>query len=164
MRQLVEQESRLRPVVILIEDMHWADAESEAAFAGLVDSLANRRVLLLLTYRPEYSSRTFVGGATQIKIGPLDGEETGIFLGNLLGEHESIDGVKQLLRDRAEGVPLFLEELVNDLVASGRIVGTRGSYQCAEAPAVLAVPSNVRTAIAARVGRLDSVARHLVPH
>ncbi|HME91483.1 MAG TPA: AAA family ATPase, partial [Myxococcaceae bacterium] len=161
-RLLVEQESRLRPVVILIEDMHWADAESEAAFAGLVDSLVNRRVLLLLTYRPEYSSHAFVGAATQIKIGPLDDEETGIFLGNLLGEHESIDGVKQLLRDRADGVPLFLEELVNDLVASDRIVGTRGSYRCLEAPAVLAVPSNVRTAIAARVDRLDPLARNVL--
>jgi hypothetical protein len=158
-RALVALESRARPLVLLVEDLHWIDRESEAVLAALGQAVYNQPILLVLTYRPDYADAATLGAGTQIALGALDPFETDALLEHLLGPDSSLDPIKALLRARTEGVPLFLEEMVAALAASGRIVGGPGRYRCTEPPEALSAPSTVRAAIAARIDRLDAEAR-----
>ncbi|WP_349369027.1 AAA family ATPase [Salinarimonas sp.] len=158
-RALVALESRTRPLVLLVEDLHWIDRESEAVLAGLADAIFAQPVLLVLTYRPDYANAASPGAATQVALGALDPFETDALLEHLLGPDASLDPIKTLLRARTEGVPLFLEEMVAALAASGRIVGGPGRYRCTQPPEALTAPSTIRAAIAARIDRLDPEAR-----
>lgn len=161
-RALLALESRARPLVVLVEDLHWVDPESEALLAGLADAVVSHRILVVHTYRPEYRDAHALGAATQIALEALDPFETDALLDHLLGVDASLEPLKALLRARTEGVPLFLEEMVNELAAAGRITGAPGRYRCAAPPEALAVPSGIRSAIAARIDRLDPEARGLL--
>lgn len=161
-RQLIEHESRLRPHVILLEDLHWLDPESESVLAALLEHIAHLPILILVTYRPEYTNRDILGRITQITLDSLSVTETRSLLDHLLGVDESLDSVKQLILDRADGVPLFLEELVQQLIAGGTLTGPQGHYACIEPPDSLIVPSSLRTAISARIDRLDPTARSIL--
>lgn len=161
-RHLIEQESRLRPHIIVLEDLHWVDAESESVIAALLEHGGSRSVLFLLTYRPEYTNRDVLGRVTQIALDSLSAAETESLLDHLLGSDESLDAIKHLILGRADGVPLFLEELVQELIQAGTITGVPGHYKCVEAPDCLFVPSSLRSAIAARIDRLDPTTRSIL--
>ena len=87
-KRLMLRESERRPLVLVFEDAHWADSETKALLDAVADSLPIARVLMLVTFRPEYQhewgSRTFY---TQIRVDPLRGEGVQRFLLDLLGEH-----------------------------------------------------------------------------
>ena len=137
LRQLWLRTSRVLPLVLLVEDLHWIDAASEASLASLVESLGGARVLVVATYRPGYRppwiDRSY---ATQISLGPLRRDESLGILRVLLPDLGSDDPLAALVLDRAEGNPFFLEEL-------SHVVGDR-------AAGGLAVPDSVQGVLAAR--------------
>jgi predicted ATPase len=154
-KRVILRESQVQPVVVLFEDLHWIDAETQTLLEALVESLPTARLLLLVSYRPEYrhgwGSKTYY---RQLRIDPLPAATARELLDALLGHDASVEPLKPLLVRRTEGTPLFLEESVRTLVETKMLVGARGAYRVVKPLEPLAVPASVTAMLAARIDRL----------
>ena len=134
-KRLLLRESQVQPVLVVFEDLHWIDSETQALLDSLADSLPTARVLLLVNYRPEYQhgwgSKTYY---TQLRLDPLPPSSADEFLQALLGHEPSLAPLTQLLIARTQGNPFFLEESVHTLVETGVLVGERGRLLSGQAP------------------------------
>jgi class 3 adenylate cyclase len=155
-RRLLLREAKVQPLLVVFEDLHWVDAETQAFLESLVDSLPPARMVLLVNYRPEYQhrwgSKTFY---SQLRLDPLPPESAGELLRGLLGEDATIEPLERLLIERTEGNPFFLEESVRALVETRALVGERGAYRLATTPNDVQVPPTVQAILAARIDRLS---------
>jgi class 3 adenylate cyclase/tetratricopeptide (TPR) repeat protein len=154
-KRLLCRESQLQPLVVVLEDLHWIDPETQAMLDSLVESLPAASVLLLVNYRPEYG-HSWVGKSyyCQLRIDPLPQENAEELLHALVGDGAELAPLKRLLIDRTEGNPFFLEESVRTLVETGALVGERGAYRLmADVPAIH-VPATVQALLAGRIDRL----------
>jgi class 3 adenylate cyclase/tetratricopeptide (TPR) repeat protein len=153
--RLLLRESRVQPVVLVFEDLHWIDSETQAVLDRLVDSLPTARILFLVNYRPEYqqawASKTYY---TQLRVDPLPPESAEELLQALLGDDPALDALKRRLIERTEGNPFFLEETVRTVVETHVLVGARGAYRLARDVASIQVPGTVQAVLAARIDRL----------
>src|SRR5262247_1711936 len=124
---LVLRESVNQPLVLLIEDLHWLDSETEAWLQVLVERVASARLLLLVNYRPEYQhawgSKSYY---TQLRLDPLGPAEAEALLSGMIGAGPGLDALKQRLLAQTEGNPFFLEELVQTLVEQGILAAVPG--------------------------------------
>jgi predicted ATPase len=147
--------SRIQPLVLVFEDLHWIDTETQALLASLVESLSTARLLLLIAYRPEYQhswgSKT---SYTQLRLDPLSPGSADALLQALLGDDRGFTSLKQLLIARTAGNPCFLEESVRTLVETGMLVGTLGAYRLTQDVTMIQVPATVQAIPAARIDRL----------
>jgi predicted ATPase len=162
-KRVVLQESRVQPVLLVFEDLHWIDPETQSVLDGLVDGLPAARVLLAVNYRPEYGHQW--GGRSyyrQLRVDSLPPESAAELLGTLLGSDPSVGPVKPLLIERTEGNPLFLEESVRALVETDALVGDAGAYRLAKAPQAVQVPASVQAILAARIDRLPPGLKRLL--
>ena len=161
--RLLLRESQVQPVLLLVEDLHWIDAETEALLESLVESLPTARVLLLVNYRPEYGhrwgSRSYY---RQLRIDPLPAESVDDLLTSLLGTAASLDALKRTLIARTEGNPLFIEESVQALVETKVLVGERGAYRLGHDATAIQVPTTVQSILAARIDRLSTEDKRLL--
>src|SRR6516225_2527658 len=125
---LLLRESQVQPLILLFEDLHWIDSETQLLLDGLIESLPTSRVLLLVNYRPEYehawARKTFY---SQLRIDPLPPDSADELLHALLGEDGTLEPLKRVLVARTEGNPFFLEESVRTLVETGALRGERGA-------------------------------------
>ena len=155
-KQILLRENQLHPLMLVFEDLHWIDSETQAFLDSLVESLPATRILLGVNYRPEYrhtwANKTYY---TQLHIDPLSPESAVDLLDALLGRDRSTDALKRLLIERTEGSPLFLEESVRTLIETAALVGERGAYLLVQVPDSLQVPATVQAIIAARIDRLE---------
>ena len=123
------RESQGQPLLLVFEDLHWIDSETQALLDSFIDSLPTARLLLLVNYRPEYQhgwgSKTYY---TQLRLDPLPPAGSGAVLDALLGPDAGLAPLKRLLIERTEGNPFFLEESVRTLVETGVLVGEPGAY------------------------------------
>ena len=152
-RQLLLREAREQPLLLIFEDLHWIDGETQALLDGLVDSLGSARLLLLVNYRPEYQHAW--GGKTsysQMRLDALRAESAGELLDALLGDDPALAPLKQMLVKR--GNPFFLEETVRTLVETKALVGERGRYRLTQPVQTIQVPPTVQVMLAARIDRL----------
>ena len=154
-RRLLLRESRVQPLVLVLEDLHWIDAETQNLLDSIVESLPKAPVLLLVNYRPEYSD-SWSGKSyyRQIRIEPLRPESADELLRVLVGDGPELASLKRLLIERTEGNPFFLEESVRTLVETGALVGGRGAYRLIEDAQVIHVPATVQALLAGRIDRL----------
>ena len=156
-KRLLLRESRLQPLVLVFEDLHWIDAGTQACLEALVDSLPTACVLLLVNYRPEYrhgwSSRTCY---SQLRLDPLPPARAEELLSSLLGEAPDLEPLKRLLVERTGGTPFFLEECVRFLAETGVLAGARGAYRAARPVEAVRVPPTVQALLASRIDRLSS--------
>mgnify|MGYP006171315087 CR=1 FL=1 len=162
-KRILLRESRDRPMLLVFEDLHWVDAETQAFLDSLVESLPAAPVLLAVNYRPEY--RHAWGGKSlyrQLRIDPLPAESAQDLLRGLLGSDASVAALAPVLIERAQGNPLVLEESVRTLVETGALVGARGAYRLAAGGAAIRVPPTVQAIIAARIDRLDAADKRLL--
>jgi transcriptional regulator with AAA-type ATPase domain/tetratricopeptide (TPR) repeat protein len=154
-RRLVLRQAREKPVLFLLEDAHWIDSETQAVLDSLVEGVPAARILLALTYRPEYQhtwgGRTYY---TQVRVDALPPERADELLTSLLGEDPSLLPVKPLLIQWTEGNPFFLEETVRTLVETEALVGNPGAYQLGKPISSIQVPATVEEVLAARIDRL----------
>src|SRR4051812_34765155 len=127
LKRLFLRESQEQPLLLVCEDLHWIDAETQALLDSLVESMAGARLLLLVNYRPEYEHgwhrRTYY---RELRLDPLPPESAAALLQALLGEAPELEPLKRVLIDRTEGNPFFLEESVRTVVESGMLAGERG--------------------------------------
>jgi tetratricopeptide (TPR) repeat protein len=163
LKWLLLRESQVQPLLLVFEDLHWIDTETQAVLDRLVESLPTTRLLLLVNYRPEYQhgwgSKTYY---TQLRLDPLPPARAEEFLHALLGDDPSLAPLKQLLIARTEGNPFFLEESVRTLVEIGMLVGERGAYRLAQAIPTVQVPATVQAVLAARIDRLPPEEKRLL--
>ncbi len=162
-KQVLLVASVARPLCLIVEDLHWIDAESQMVLDRLVNAIPSFRVLLLVSYRPGYQhawgSRSYY---TQVRLDPLPTDSAKALLSDLLGEHESLKPAVQLLVDRSGGNPLFLEEHVRTLVETSALVGERGAYRLAAEVTMVDAAPTVQAIIGARIARLASEDRRVL--
>ena len=154
-RRLLIRESQRRPLCLVIEDLHWIDPEAQAVLDALVDSLPAARILLLVTYRPEYkqgwSRKSYYA---QIAVHPLPNGMAEELLRGLLGDGADVAKLRAQLIERTEGNPFFLEESVRHLVETGALYGERGAYHLGRRADTVEVPATVHALLADRIDRL----------
>jgi predicted ATPase len=116
-KRIMARESINQPLIIIFEDLHWIDNETQALLNLLVDSIASARILLLVNYRPEYhhewGSKMHY---TQLRLDPLGRESGGEMLLALLGNEADLEPLKRLVTNKTEGNPFFVEEMVQALI------------------------------------------------
>ncbi len=162
-RQLLLREAREQPLLMIFEDLHWIDGETQAFLDSLIESLPTARFLLVVNYRPEYQHAW--GGKTyyrQLRIDPLPPESADELLDALLGAEVALGPLKQLLVDRTEANPLFIEESVRALVETGALAGERGAHRLTRPVEHLKIPATVQAILAARIDRLAPEAKRLL--
>lgn len=154
-KHLLLRESQVQPIVVMFEDLHWIDAETQALLDSLVESLPTARLLLLVNYRPEYQHAW--GGKTyyrQLRIDQLPPKSAEALLESLLGTDASLTPLKRLLIAQTEGNPFFLEESIRTLIETGSIGGARGAYRLLRPVEGLEIPASAKAMLAARIDRL----------
>jgi class 3 adenylate cyclase/tetratricopeptide (TPR) repeat protein len=161
--KLVQAPSRREPVVVVVEDLHWLDEGSEAMLGSLLAAIEGTLTLTVVNYRPEYEP-TWDGPADHrvIPLAPLGIDDTRELIGDLAGAGPSLDGLAEHLHERTAGNPFFIEEIVRELVETGRLEGERGDYRLARPVEDVGVPAGVQAVLAARIDRLDADAKRLL--
>jgi class 3 adenylate cyclase/tetratricopeptide (TPR) repeat protein len=162
-KRILLRESQVQPLLVVFEDLHWIDSETQAFLDSLIESLPTARFLLLVNYRPEYQhgwgSKTYY---LQIRIDPLPPESAMEVLSALLGDDRALLPLKDLLIARTEGTPFFLEESVRTLVEMNVLGGGRGNYRLGKPIENIHVPASVQAVLAARIDRLALEAKQLL--
>jgi tetratricopeptide (TPR) repeat protein len=160
-KRLLLRESQVQPLLVVFEDLHWVDGETQALLDRLVESLGSARLLLLVNYRPEHEHRWGSKTAySQLRLDSLAGEGVAEFLAALLGPDAGLAPLTQMLARR--GNPFFLEETVRTLAETGVLAGERGAYRLARPVEALQVPTTVQTVLAARIDRLPAEEKRLL--
>jgi class 3 adenylate cyclase/pimeloyl-ACP methyl ester carboxylesterase len=162
-KTLLLSEAAKQTTILVFEDLHWIDSETQAVLDSLVDSLPGTRVLLLVNYRPEYNHGW--GGHTyysQLRTNPLPPASTAELLDALLGQNPRLHPLRRRLAENADGNPFYLEESVRALVEQGALAGAPGAYQLAGAWEAVELPPSVRAIIAGRIDRLTPSDKQLL--
>jgi tetratricopeptide (TPR) repeat protein len=156
------RESLNQPLMLIFEDLHWIDDATQGFLKLLAESLASAQVLLLVNYRPEYthlwSSKTYYA---QLRLDPLGEESAAEMLSARIGDSPELVPVKQLVLERTEGNPLFIEELVEALFDEGVLV-RNGAVKVTRPLSQLKIPPTVEGILAARIDRLPPDAKELL--
>lgn len=164
-KRLLFCESLKQPVILLVEDLHWIDSETQEFLDVLSEGMASTRLFLFVNYRPEYrhewGQKTYY---TQIRLTPLDRAEAEELLAFLLGNDASLKSVKQQILVKTEGSPFFIEEVIQTLVDEHLLKGERGHYRLQTEPSILHLSPTVQGVLAARIDRLGSVERQILQY
>jgi class 3 adenylate cyclase len=162
LRRVLLRESQVQPLLLVFEDLHWIDSETQAVLDRLIESLPTASLLLLVNYRPEYQhawgSKTFY---TQLRLDPLPPASAEVFLMRLLGEDLSLTPLLPLLLARTAGNPFFLEESVRTLIETAVLAGSPGAIELRVAAPVIAWAIPALVGIGTR--RVTLWARLLIP-
>ena len=166
-KRLLVRESLNQPLILICEDLHWLDNETQAFLSLLSESLANAKVLLLVNYRPEYrhewGNKTYY---TRLRLDPLGREHAEEMLAALLAEKVGATGqspLHQFILEKTEGNPFFMEEIVQALVEEGLLTrDVVGAYDRASLPTDIQLPPTVQAVLASRIDRLPPEEKDLL--
>jgi len=187
-KRILLRESLNQPLMVIFEDLHWIDSETEALLNLLIDAIANARILLLVNYRPEYrhewGSRTHY---SQLRLDPLGRESAEEMLDALLssslsplsrpfirsaagedreagpvsGESADLAPFKRLIIERTEGTPFFMEEVVQALFEEG-VLQRNGIVKLTRPISAIKPPATVQAVLASRIDRLAAAEKELL--
>jgi predicted ATPase/class 3 adenylate cyclase len=190
-KRIVLRESLNQPLMVIFEDLHWIDEQTQELLNLLADSIGTAKFLLLVNYRPEYShqwsSKTYY---TQLRLDPLGRESAEEMLSALLGTspapaaqspgasrerssgdlqaagrvrvQDSVEGLKRLIIERTEGNPFFMEETVQVLLDEGALVRDGSAVKLTKSLSALKIPPTVQGILAARIDRLPVAQKELL--
>jgi class 3 adenylate cyclase/tetratricopeptide (TPR) repeat protein len=163
LKRVLIRESQRQPLLVVFEDLHWIDSETQAFLDSFVESLPLARIVLLVDYRPEYSHRWGDKSYyTQIRVDPLQPASAEELLRHLLGSNKELAPLKELLIQRTEGNPFFAEESVRSLVETGVLVGEKGTYRPGLRIDEIRMPNTIQNVLADRLDRLPVALKHLL--
>jgi predicted ATPase len=155
LRALTLRLGRDQPLILLVEDVHWIDTTSEEALRFLADSIAAARVVLLLTYRPGYQNpfgeRTYF---TRLVLPTLTPHESLSLAEGMLATSALPAELRDLLIQKAEGNPFFMEEMLKTLREAGILRQHEGRYDFAQPLAEIDIPETIQDVLMARIDRL----------
>lgn len=161
-KRILLRESLNQPLIVIFEDLHWIDGETQAVLNHLADATVHARILLLVNYRPEHrhewSSRTHY---TQLRLDPLERQVAGEMLFELLGGAPELEPLKRLILERSEGNPFFIEEIVQALFEQ-RALARNGVVKLTRPLANIKVPATIQAVLASRIDRLPPTEKELL--
>src|SRR5437867_1002411 len=163
LKKLFLRESLNQPLILIFEDLHWIDGETQGFLDVLSESVASAKLLLLTNYRPEYrhewGQKTYY---TQLHLASLGREEAQELLTFLLGNDAALRSLKQLILEKTQGTPFFMEEVVQTLAEEQILAGERGNYRLEKVPTELHISPTVQGVLAARIDRLAVAEKEFV--
>jgi predicted ATPase len=163
LKRVLLRESQVQSLLLVFEDLHWIDTETQALLDSLIESVPTAPVLLLVNYRPEYQHGWGSKSCyTPLRLDPLPEASAYVLPQALLGNDPGLAPLAQLLMAHTQGNPFFLEESVRTLVETGVLVGERGAYYLAQPLDIMQVPATVQALLAARIDRLPPEDKRLL--
>jgi class 3 adenylate cyclase len=161
-KRILLRESLNQPLIVIFEDLHWIDQQTQEFLNLFADSIGTAKIQLLVNYRPEYShqwnNKTYY---TQLRLDPLGRESADQMLTALLGGATELASLKRLIIDKTEGTPFFMEEIVQALFEDGTLVGD-GFVKVVQPLTQIKVPPTVQAVLAARIDRLPGEEKELL--
>jgi class 3 adenylate cyclase/tetratricopeptide (TPR) repeat protein len=161
-KRILLRESLDQPLMLIFEDLHWIDEETQTFLNLLADGIANVPVLLLVNYRPEYShswdSKSYYA---QLRLDPLGKESANEMLSALLGDGSELEPLRRLIIEQTQGNPLFMEEIFQALIEDGSL-RRNGSVKLVRPVEQLRLPPTVQGILAARIDRLPPEEKELL--
>ncbi len=162
-KRILLRESMNQPLMVIFEDLHWIDEQTQEFLNLLADSIGTAKILVLVNYRPEYShqwnSKTYY---TQLRLDPLGKESADEMLSTLLGEGDDLTALKHLIIEKTEGNPFFMEETVQVLFDEGALARDGAVVNLTRSLNTLKIPPTVQGILTARIDRLPSDAKDLL--
>jgi class 3 adenylate cyclase len=162
MKRVLLRESLNQPLILIFEDLHWIDSDTQALLNVLADSIASARILLLVNYRPEYrhewGGRTYY---TQLRLDPLGPESADQMLSELLGNASELESIRQTIARRTEGNPFFIEEIAQALFERG-VLTRNGRIRLTRPFSETTLPTTVQGMLTSRIDRLPSKHKELL--
>jgi predicted ATPase/class 3 adenylate cyclase/ribosomal protein L40E len=153
-KRVVLKETRSQPVVLIIEDVHWVDAETHAFLAVLGDGLPTARFLLLVNYRPEYQhpwgNKSYV---TQLRLDPLEKDSAEEMLSAMVGDGVELAPLRREILEKSDGTPFFMEEIVQGLFERAILIRD-GAVRITRPLSEIHIPATVEGMLAARIDLL----------
>jgi predicted ATPase/class 3 adenylate cyclase len=142
--------------VLILEDLHDTDQETIDFLTALAGQLTGARLMALVTHRPQPRFEALAAGpAKEIELEPLQTGEVRELLDDLMGGGTALDPLKRQLAEMTDGNPFFLEETVRELVDSGVLAGSTGSYELTKTVPKSLLPPTIQATLAARIDRLS---------
>jgi tetratricopeptide (TPR) repeat protein len=162
-RDLLILESQNKPLVLVIEDLHWIDKTSEQLLDYIIARLANTPMLIILLYRPEYVPRW--GKKTYystLGLSQLTSHSSAELIRAILYDCDIDSELEALILNRSGGTPLYIEELTHSLLEDGSIKQEKNQCFLAIAPQDIEVPDTLHGIIAARIDRIEEGLKHIL--
>jgi predicted ATPase len=155
--------SEIRPLILVYEDLHWMDKSSEDLLKNVLENIPGSRILMIFTYRPEY---VHTWGAksyhSQVNLNRLSNRESLTMVTNLLGTEEIDRDLEDLILEKTEGIPFFIEEFIKSLKDLKIIETEDNKYYLAKDIQEVSLPSTIQDVIMARVDSLPEGAKELL--
>ncbi|HEU0291181.1 MAG TPA: AAA family ATPase [Anaerolineales bacterium] len=161
-----------RSLVLVLDDLHWADEASLNLLASLATLTQSQPILFICSLRPD---KTVPGWDTihqiekaqgaqyyRILLEPLQSDQTDALLANLLGMKDFPRNIRDTIVEKAEGNPFFIEEIIRVLIETGQIVHQNSHWQAVTADAKISLPNTLRGVLNARIDRLPETTRHVL--
>jgi predicted ATPase len=163
LRHIVLKGAEIRPLIMAIENLHWIDNSSEETLKLLLESIAGARVLLIFTYRPDFvhtwGSKSYHG---QVTLNRLSNQESLVMVAHLLGTDDLDPALEELILEKTEGIPFFVEEFVKSLEDLRVIRRTGGTCAIAEHLQAVTIPASIQDVIMSRLDALPEGAKSLI--
>jgi len=161
-KRIVLRESLNQPLMLMFEDLHWIDDETQALLNLLADSIGTAKVLLMVNYRPQYTHswgrKTYY---TRLRLDPLGQENADEMLSALVGDGPELVPLRRLVLERTEGNPFFIEELVQALFDEGVLI-RNGAVKVTTSLSQLKIPPTVQAILTSRIDRLPPDEKELL--
>jgi class 3 adenylate cyclase/tetratricopeptide (TPR) repeat protein len=172
LRSLITKISEIRPIVFVVEDLHWADCTSIETLESLFRLAESHRILFVNIFRPNYPDtgeriretiqNRYGGLSTDIFLDRLNEDECDVLIENLLNIGGLPAHVRELISRRAEGNPLFIEEVARSLVDDGAVVIEDGRFRVTEKIDDVVIPESITEILMARIDKLEDGAKALI--
>jgi TOMM system kinase/cyclase fusion protein len=142
-----------RPMLLLVEDLHWADSTTVEVLARLAQEASSTPILALMTARPDFSLSPPIPTTLQIPLGRLDRAQTEAMLADLTGRRRVAPAAVASIVQRTDGIPLFVEELTKMMLEEGLLEAPVGDGVAHHEPAERDIPTSLRALLTARLDR-----------
>jgi len=163
LKRIVFKDSVIRPLILAFEDLHWIDKSSEDSLKDLFSNISGARVLLIITYRPEFvhswGSKSY---HNQVTSNRLPNRESLEMVKNLFGSEDIDNNLEELILEKTEGVPFFIEEFIKTLNEKKMIEKESNRYKLTNNIQELVTPSTIQEVIMARIDSLPVGAREVL--
>jgi class 3 adenylate cyclase/predicted ATPase len=161
-QRIILAESFKQPMVVMFEDLHWIDEQTQALLDLLAESIGSARVLLLVSYRPGYRHAWGTKNHyVELRLDPLTSEDAEYLLSALLADAVELRPLKRLIIERTGGSPFFIEEMVQALFDEGALV-RNGAVKLTKRLGQLRIPPTVQGVLAGRIDRLSATQKELL--
>jgi class 3 adenylate cyclase/tetratricopeptide (TPR) repeat protein len=155
--------SEIQPLILAYEDLHWMDKGSEEFLKNILESIPGARILMIFTYRPEF---VHTWGAksyhSQVTLNRLSNRESLSMVNNLLGTEQIDRNLEELILEKTEGIPFFIEEFIKSLKDLKIIEKKNSMYYLAKDIQAVTLPSSIQDVIMTRVDSLPEGAKELI--